>query len=100
MKILGGLLAVLVAGGVSVVPEVLAGGARPPSQVGAWSAPFEEDPANVQYPVASGPTEHCRQTTDPQLGPYLVCKPAGSAVSVLPDGRLLYWNNLEGTENI
>src|SRR5437867_1279321 len=28
------------------------------------------------------------------------CKPAGSAVSVLPSGRILYWNNLEGTDSI
>ena len=28
------------------------------------------------------------------------CLPAGAAMALLPDGRLLYWNNLEGTEAI
>jgi hypothetical protein len=28
------------------------------------------------------------------------CKPAGNSVNVLPSGKILYWNALEGTENI
>src|SRR6476660_8269940 len=28
------------------------------------------------------------------------CKPAGNSVNVLPNGKVLYWNALEGTENI
>ena len=28
------------------------------------------------------------------------CKPAAGSVSVLPSGKILYWNALEGTENI
>jgi len=28
------------------------------------------------------------------------CKPAGGSLAILPDGRILYFNALEGTENV
>src|SRR5438046_64330 len=52
--------------------------------VGAFAAPFEE------------PGPRCVTASDGTQ----VCKPAGSASIVLANGRILYWNNLEGTENI
>src|SRR5947209_8833354 len=32
-------------------------------------------------------------------GPRNWCKPAAGSLCLLPDGRLIYWNALEGTEN-
>ncbi|MBV9284773.1 MAG: DUF1929 domain-containing protein [Acidimicrobiia bacterium] len=55
-----------------------------PSKGGSFAAPFEE------------PGPRCVTTADGKQ----VCKPAGSASIVLANGRILYWNNLEGTENI
>src|SRR5438132_6235139 len=55
-----------------------------PGQVGAFAPPFEE------------PGPRCVTRPDGTQ----VCKPAGSASIVLANGRILYWNNLEGTENI
>jgi hypothetical protein len=58
--------------------------AQDPSQTGVFGLPFEE------------PGPRCVARPDGTQ----VCKPAGSASIVLADGRILYWNNLEGTENI
>lgn len=55
-----------------------------PSLVGSWSPPFEE----------AG--DHCVSQPDGTI----VCKPAGASVVQLADGRVLYWNALEGTEAI
>lgn len=55
-----------------------------PRQVGAFSAPFEE----------SG--ERCVVDFDGRK----LCKPAGTALSSLATGRVLYWDALEGTENV
>jgi hypothetical protein len=55
-----------------------------PAVGGSFASPFEEP----------GP----RCVTNPDG--VQVCKPAGSASIILADGRILYWNNLEGTENI
>src|SRR5438874_12577817 len=66
----------------SVVPARSAGVA--PSVGGSFGVPFEE------------PGPRCVTTPDGRQ----VCKPAGSASIVLANGRILYWNNLEGTENI
>src|SRR5438270_3097619 len=40
--------------------------------------------------------EHCETAADGTQ----VCKPAGASVVVLDTGRVLYWNALEGTENV
>src|SRR5258708_26510651 len=61
-----------------------ASGADDPSVVGQFAAPFEE----------AGPL--C--TTD--ANGVNTCKPAGASVVTLPSGQILYWNALEGTENI
>src|SRR5437762_5511826 len=55
----------------------------PPSQVGQFGSAFEE------------PGPRCIG-----MAPNLICKPVGAAVVVLADGRVLYWNNLEGAENL
>src|SRR3954449_1078518 len=55
-----------------------------PAIGGSFAAPFEE------------PGPRCA----PAPGGGQVCKPAGAASIVLANGHILYWNNLEGTENI
>src|SRR5260221_3305763 len=54
------------------------------AKVGQFGAPFEE----------SGPA--CVSKAEGTQ----VCKPAGASVVVLDTGRVLYWNALEGTENV
>lgn len=57
---------------------------------GSFSAPFAE-------PTIAGQrtSEKCIK-----IGDRWVCKPAAGSVALLPDGRFLYFNALEGTENI
>jgi len=62
-----------------------------PDRNGSFSAPFTE------------PTVDGKPTPDKCLADTTGlkhCKPAGASVNVLPDGRILYWDALEGTENI
>ena len=84
--------------------------ADPRAATGEWSKPFEEDPGNVVYPVpadSANPqtsTEHCYIDTDPNHdinGQHQkVCKPTAVGITVLSDGRILYWNSLSGGENV
>jgi hypothetical protein len=55
-----------------------------PAQVGQFTAPFEEV------------GEQCRIDADGRE----LCKPAGATQAALPTGRVLYWDALEGTENV
>ena len=63
---------------------------------GTFSEPFSE-------PTVDGQTtdENCieHEGHDGEA-PHKECKPAAGTMSVLTDGRVLYWNALEGTENI
>jgi hypothetical protein len=63
-----------------------------PAVTGAWLGPFEE----------GGDAEPlCREV--PSAGPYateLVCKPTAVTSVPLYDGRVLFWNGLEGLENV
>ncbi|MGH9001453.1 MAG: galactose oxidase-like domain-containing protein [Acidimicrobiia bacterium] len=54
--------------------------------VGRWSAPFEEGGASVPRCVDDGTG-------------FTVCKPAAYAAAVLPDGRVYYYNGIEGQQN-
>ena len=81
---LGMLLPSLLAVAVVTTAPGLATTHRDPSAVGAWSSPFEE------------PGPAC--TTDSKGLQH--CKPAGASVVVLTNGDILYWNALEGTENV
>src|SRR5688500_14305015 len=61
-------------------------------KVGAWVAPFEE--GGVETP-------RCRTDEEPGGAPgSLICKPAAADMIALPDGRVLYWDGLEGSENV
>jgi hypothetical protein len=59
--------------------------------VGRFSAPFEERAGD----------ELCQEVdSDPEIGgTELVCKPTAVTSVVLPDGRVLFWNGVEGSEN-
>ena len=84
----------------------VAGQTSGPASTGAWSAAFEEDPGNRTFNVPAdsanprSSTEHCFKTKDASGNDYLVCKPTAVSAVALPDGRVLYWNGLEGWENI
>lgn len=78
----------------SLLPTVLVAPAGPaataetapdPATVGSWSAPFEEGGAG---------TPRCVETDG-----ELLCKPPAVTQVLLPDGRVLYWNGIEGSEN-
>jgi Domain of unknown function (DUF1929) len=58
-----------------------------PASVGVFGTAFEE------------PGPNCTTTTS-QGQKTKVCKPAAVSVIVLPDHRILYWDGLEGFENI
>jgi hypothetical protein len=61
-------------------------------KVGAWVAPFEEGGADVP---------RCRTDEEPGWAHgSLICKPAAADMIALPDGRVLYWDGLEGSENV
>jgi hypothetical protein len=74
----------LVTGVTAAAAQVTVG---PPEFTGRWSLPFEE--GGLETPTCST-GEDGRQ----------VCKPVAQAMSVLPDGRLFYFNGLEGQENV
>ncbi len=68
-----------------------AAGSTPASraQLGEFSSPFREDGDN-------GTTSSC--AIDPSG--KKTCLPAGASQNVLPDGRILYWNAIEGSEDV
>jgi hypothetical protein len=66
-----------------------AAGPGDPAQVGRFLAPFED-----QRPE-EGP-DKCLIDADGRK----LCKPAGATLVALDDGRVLYWDALEGTENL
>ncbi len=52
----------------------------------------------IQNPLKQEPVDgRCTYDTN---GNPIECKPAGASLANLPDGRILYFNNLEGTENV
>jgi hypothetical protein len=73
------------------------GGAQSPvegalEQVGAWIQPFEE---------GGSETPRCHPSEEPGWAHgSLVCKPSAATMIALPDGRVLYWDGLEGSENV
>ncbi|HWJ41365.1 MAG TPA: hypothetical protein VNT29_09535, partial [Candidatus Limnocylindrales bacterium] len=66
---------------------------------GKFTEPFEEP--TITYTDSTGThtvttQQKCLEDAD---GVYR-CKPAGATVVILPDGNILYWDALEGTENV
>jgi hypothetical protein len=89
------LMAAVVAAGLSLGSAALLdpaiGQEGDPGQLGAFSAPFRED-GQPDSPDTAG----CTELPDGTFS----CLPAAASTVVLPNGRILYWNALEGTENI
>lgn len=67
------------------------GSSCPPSVCGTFGAPFAE-PSIAGQPTA----EKCLPGSDGEL----ICKPAAGTMALLADGRVLYWDALEGTERV
>lgn len=65
--------------------------AADPATDGAIEAPFAE-------PTIKGKRTDAACITNEQG--KADCKPSGATVNVLPNGKVLYWNALEGTENV
>jgi hypothetical protein len=61
--------------------------AASPASIGQFGQPFQEPGPKCQKKRIHGQEAK-------------VCKPAAVSVVVLPDGRILYWDGLEGFENI
>ncbi|GAC1445361.1 MAG: hypothetical protein NVS3B26_13000 [Mycobacteriales bacterium] len=71
---------------LGVVPLALPAGAAggDPSVLGRFSAPFEQPGAKCVKDKAN----------------RSICKPAGASVAVLPNGKIVYWDALEGMEDV
>ena len=85
------LLAVVMAvvGGSFSLTAAQAQSSPGPAQVGRFLPPFEDTRPG------EGP-EACRTDADGRK----LCKPAGATVVALANGKVLYWDALEGTENV
>ncbi len=77
-----------------------------PANLGLFSDPFAEptirgtettDKCIAKEGAPEGPAPGVPPLGD---GRYLDCKPAGVSVNVLPDGDVMYYDGLEGTENV
>jgi hypothetical protein len=62
------------------------GGPNDPSMVGSFSKPFEE---------GGSKQPDCRRDEHGTI----ICKPTAVSEAMLKDGRILYWNGIEGDEN-
>ncbi|HWH30707.1 MAG TPA: kelch repeat-containing protein, partial [Mycobacteriales bacterium] len=82
-RVTAGVLALSLAGlSVPLVTPAAGDDAADPSVVGAFAAPFQE---------SAVPCEEVDGRT--------ICKPAGTSMVVLDDGRVLFWDALEGMED-
>jgi hypothetical protein len=104
------------AAGALLLPSVAGSTASAASPQGTYLTPFREDGARYDAATntfsggrfAGRPTDAngcitspSTQTGAPPSNPRSHdCLPAGATMAVLPNGRLLFWNNLEGEENI
>jgi hypothetical protein len=74
---------------------LLGGGGDPagcaPAECGSFGPPFTE-------PTLAG--EPTAQKCLPDADGELLCKPAAGTLALLHDGRVLYWDALEGTERV
>jgi hypothetical protein len=89
-----GVLFVPVATHAGVLDDLLGGSggsACTPSICGSFAAPFAE-------PTIAGEATAEKCITDAQGQP--LCKPAAGSMALLADGRILYWDALEGTERV
>ncbi len=72
-----------------------------PAVGGSFSAPFVEPTINGKPTSAKCVERKGVPSDDPTYdGLIYNCKPAGVSVNVMPDGTVMYFDGLEGTENI
>lgn len=71
-----------------------AAAADAPAAVGRFSSPFEEPTI-----LGKRTNKKCISVKD-KNGTHFECKPAAGSMSILANGKVLYWNALEGTENV
>ena len=82
-------VAVALAGASLTLTGAAAQSGGDPSEVGRFLAPFED-----RRPSEGAGA--CRTDADGRK----LCKPAGATVAALNNGKVLYWDALEGTENV
>lgn len=72
-----------------------------PADIGTFSTPFAEPSIGRTRTAARCIKKHGVPANDPTYdGLIYDCKPAGVSVNVLTNGRVMYYDGLEGTENI
>src|SRR5687768_6339703 len=74
-----------------------AGAAGNAATAGAFGKPFVEPTIRGHHT-----DEKCVESQNPEGAETdtLDCKPAAASMAMLPNGDIVYWNALEGTENI
>jgi hypothetical protein len=80
-------------------------GSTNPADIGAFSNPFVEPTITLASGAKLATSHPCVPRpgvpNDPTYdGPIFDCKPAGVSVNVLPNGKIMYYDGLEGTENV
>ncbi len=77
-----------------------------PARLGVFGSPFAEPTIGGRRTEDKCVTKDgSPRPANPVLGPpgdarYLTCKPSAASVNVLPGGRVMYYDGLEGTENV
>lgn len=76
-----------------------------PADIGTFASPFVEPrimrPDGSQVTTSQPCITKAGVPNDPTYdGPIYDCKPAGVSVNVLPNGKVMYFDGLEGTENV
>lgn len=80
------------------------------AQIGQFGQPFEEPTVGPGegFPRVKTPDRCVERKNSPTSGPtqggighgFIDCKPTAGTQSILPGGKVLYWDNLAGTENV
>jgi hypothetical protein len=98
------LLAVVLAAGTTVLPAAIPAAHAdddPAAATGRFTTPFREDAAPYDAGANSfGGDRGDDGCLDPDDKGHRDCLPAGASENVLADGRVLYWNAIEGAEDL
>jgi hypothetical protein len=92
------------------IAEPAADSSSDPGTLGSFKGPFVE-PTIITKSGPKTTADRCitddgsARPANPALGPvgdarYLDCKPTAASVNVLPDGEVMYYDGLEGTEQV